>query len=112
MADYLVDLATSGRTVIAETHSEAILLRIRKSIVEGGKSPRSDRSLRPDELSVVHVTSNKSGASQATPLKTDQSGQIQGWPHGFMEEVTQERLELLEALAERREKAHHAGSRD
>lgn len=108
MADYLVELARSGRTVIAETHSEAILLRIRRSIVQGGKSARSDRSLRPDQLSVVHVTSNKSGASQATPLKTNQLGQIQDWPHGFMEEVTKERLELLEALAKRRGQRHYA----
>jgi predicted ATPase len=103
MADYLVNLASSGRTVIAETHSEALLLRIRKAVVEAGRRLGHHNVLREDELSVVHVGSDENGASHATPLTIDELGQVQGWPEGFMEEVTRERLELLQKIAKKSE---------
>jgi predicted ATPase len=99
MADYLVDLASSGRTVIVETHSEALLLRVRKAVVDVEQHLGSRRLLHVDQLSIIHVGSDKKGSSHATPLKIDDLGQVQGWPEGFMEEVTLERLKLLDKMA-------------
>ena len=99
MADYLVDLATSGRTHIVETHSEAILLRVRKAVAEAGQQRGQHEGLRDDQISVVHVNSDRYGNSHTTPLTMNQLGQVKGWPDGFMEEVTRERLELLGTMA-------------
>jgi len=91
MADFLVDLALSGRRVIAETHSEHLLLRIRHAIVTG--------KLRRSNVSVIYVDKGADGASHAHALEIDPLGQIKDWPKGFMEEATDERLGLLEDMA-------------
>ena len=91
MADYLVSLSRAGRRVIAETHSEALLLRIRKALASG--------LLGPKEVSIVHVAGRRDGSSLISQLGMDELGQIQGWPEGFMEEVTRERLDLLDKMA-------------
>ena len=96
MADYLIELATSGRTVIVETHSEAILLRVRRKILEGAKGLKG-RGLRPENTSIVYVQSDKNGSSRAAALSIDRLGQVEGWPEGFMEDVTVERLRLLDS---------------
>jgi len=103
MADYLVDLSSSGRTVIVETHSDALLLRVRKTLVEAEKRAGRRRLLHA-QLSIIHVRSDKSGSSHTTPLTIDKLGQVQGWPEGFMEEVTRERLELLDTMAQKNER--------
>jgi predicted ATPase len=91
MGDYLVNLARTDRTVIAETHSEPLILRIRKALAKG--------LLRPDQISVVYVAGRRSGSSLVSQLGMDELGQVQDWPQGFMEEVTRERLELLDEMA-------------
>ncbi|HEV8400247.1 MAG TPA: AAA family ATPase, partial [Gemmatimonadales bacterium] len=100
MADYLIDLARSGRTVIVETHSEAVLLRIRRAAVEHVPSRKHPR-LRPEDISIVHVSGRTTGASAVTPLSVDLLGQIEKWPTGFLEDVTKERLDLLETMTKR-----------
>jgi hypothetical protein len=99
MADYLVGLANSGRNVIAETHSEAVLLRVRKAVVEAQQQPHRRRALRADRVSILYVASGADGTSHVTPLQIGQLGQVHGWPEGFMEEVTRERLDLLKTMA-------------
>ncbi|MEW6741828.1 MAG: AAA family ATPase [Planctomycetota bacterium] len=100
IADFLVDLAQSGRRVIVETHSEAVLLRIRHRIlgVRNGRRLAVPR-LRPDDVSIICFAQHRGGASYASALTVDALGQIAGWPAGFMEEVTRERLQLLKSLA-------------
>jgi len=99
MADYLIDLAVSGRTVIVETHSEALLLRVREAVVNAKQRGGARRMLHSDQLSIVHVRSDNYGSSHARPLAVDELGQVQEWPSGFMEEVTLERLKLLEKMS-------------
>ena len=97
MADFLVDLVKSGKRVIAETHSENLLLRIRHSIVKTTTMVSS--GLTPDQVSIVYVDKSSKGPSKARELKIDSLGQIDGWPIGFMEEATTERISLLEDAA-------------
>lgn len=102
MADFLINLARSGRRVIAETHSEHLLLRLRRKIVQpmGGKRRRP--AIRPSEISLIHVD-QRGGSSYARKLEVDELAQIRNWPRGFMEEATQERISLLEEAAKRAE---------
>jgi predicted ATPase len=93
MADFLLHLAGSGRRVIAETHSETLLLRIRRRIAE-----RKRGGLGPDEIGLIIVDRAK-GHSEARPVTLDDLGQAHGWPPKFMEQASEERLALLHAAA-------------
>ncbi|MGD0900821.1 MAG: AAA family ATPase [Thermoguttaceae bacterium] len=93
MADFLVSLAKSGRRVIAETHSENLLLRIRRLVT--GKAP----ALSHKDVSILCVTKHRDGASRVLPLEIDEMAQIKDWPKGFMEEATDERMAILEEMA-------------
>jgi predicted ATPase len=104
MADYLIDLASSGRTVIVETHSEALLLRVRQAVLDAEEHVGRRRLLRANQLSIVYVKSDKGGSSHATPLSMDELGQVQDWPEGFMEEVTIERLRVLDKMVRNSQK--------
>ncbi len=96
MADFLVSLANSGRRVVAETHSEHFLLRIRKSMLNNGtKKPK----LNGSDVSIIYVTKTSSGSSKVIPLEMDEMAQIKNWPKGFMEEATAERMEILKGMA-------------
>lgn len=103
MADFLVSLARTGRRVIAETHSEHLLLRIRHAVVasrgrRGGKS-----RFNPEDVSVIHVDKHTDGTSHVRRLDMDELGQIKKWPADFMEEATQERMALMQDMASRAE---------
>lgn len=98
MADFLIDLVRNERQVIAETHSEPFLLRIRRSIVAHHGNGQL-RRLAPNDVSIVWVDRTADGTSQARILSVDDLGQIRDWPAGFMEETTQEHLAILEGMA-------------
>lgn len=101
MADFLIALAKTGRRVIAETHSEHILLRARKAVAASNGWQRG--RFGPKDLSIVYVDKPSDGGSHATPLEIDQLGQIKNWPKGFMEEATKERIAFLQEAAKRAE---------
>ena len=97
MADFLVSLARSGRNVIAETHSENFLLRIRRSVLR--RRGRARSRLRAADVSIIYVDRRQDGSSRTRALEMDETGQIKNWPRGFMEEATAERMELLSDMA-------------
>jgi predicted ATPase len=97
MADFLVSLARSGRRVVVETHSENLLLRIRRRILG---NPRSSLRLKPSEVSIIYVRKTTGGTSEAIALPVDDLAQIARWPTGFMEEATEERMAIMKRLAE------------
>ncbi|MBI4864167.1 MAG: DUF3696 domain-containing protein [Candidatus Riflebacteria bacterium] len=100
MADFLVALASTQRRVVAETHSENLLLRIRRSLLgAGSRAPQ----LTPSDVSVIFVTKRKDGTSRAVPLRVDEMAQISDWPEGFMEDTTEERIAILNEMASSRE---------
>jgi predicted ATPase len=98
VGDFLVSLAEDGRFVLAETHSENILLRIRRRIAQRTKS-----GLKASDVSVLFVDMDEFANSVVRELKLDDLGQIDNWPKGFMEHATEERMQLLEAAASRSE---------
>lgn len=99
MADFLIDLAKSGRQVIVETHSEPLLLRVRRKILDVGLNGRARSQFDRASVSVVYVDKDKHGASHAHSLTIDELGQIKNWPAEFMEEATDERISIMERLA-------------
>lgn len=82
LADQLIEsIEESGRAnqVIAETHSEALMLRIQRRIREG--------LLNPDEVVVLYVDQDELGTAVVRELRLDGDGDfIDAWPHGFFAE--------------------------
>jgi energy-coupling factor transporter ATP-binding protein EcfA2 len=81
-----------GKTLLVETHSEHIMLRLLRRIRETTQSelPPGVLGLSPDNLSVIYVENGESGV-QFRPLRVDGDGEfIDRWPKGFFEERAEE----------------------
>jgi len=76
----------------------AQLLRVRRRIAEAKPT-----GLTASDVSFLVVEKKRSGASVAKALAVDDLGQVSGWPKGFLEEATRERIDLLSSIASRLE---------
>lgn len=82
----------AGKTLLVETHSEHIMLRLLRRIRETTENevPPGVIGLSPDDLSVIYVESGDDGV-RFRPLRVDREGEfIDRWPKGFFEERTEE----------------------
>lgn len=79
------------RTYLIETHSEHMLLRLRRRIVEG--------TLDPNDVAIYYTEKNADGKSvDVRRLEIEPDGSIPDWPEGLFEEDYREVLELREAM--------------
>lgn len=82
LADLLiesVDEAGRGNQIIAETHSEHIMLRIQRRIREG--------QLDPSQVSIIYIDQDADGAAYSQQIRMDDNGDfIDEWPNGFFVE--------------------------
>jgi len=81
-------LPLAGKTLLVETHSEHILLRLLRRIRERTDNdlPPGTIGLEPENLSVVYVESDEMGV-HFRPLRVDSGGEFRDqWPNGFFEE--------------------------
>lgn len=82
LGDLFLETAKLGRgQVIVETHSENILLRIRRRIAEGAD---------PNLVAVYWVEDHKEGHSTMRRIKIDQAGQLDWWCEGVFSEGYEE----------------------
>lgn len=82
----------SGKTLLVETHSEHIMLRLLRRIREDTQNelPPGAIGMTPDDLSVIYVESADDGV-RFRPLRVDLEGEfIDRWPKGFFEERAEE----------------------
>lgn len=95
LGDLLIDTVrpSRGRQVIVETHSEHLLLRIRRRVAEG--------KIPPDSVAILYVE-RQGDESVVRRLEVDKKGNVPGWPHGFFEQGYEEALGLAEAGLRRR----------
>ena len=87
-------LRLNGRTLLIETHSEHLLLRLlrrvrettRRSRYQTNDSEKTYHELTPNDLSVVYVRPTPAGV-KFTPLTVTDKGDFDApWPEGFFEE--------------------------
>ncbi len=85
LADILIESSgvntTAGRStqVIAETHSEALMLRLQRRVREG--------ACDPERVSVLYVDHVRGKGSVVRQLRLDERGNfVDVWPHGFFED--------------------------
>lgn len=81
-----------GKTLLVETHSEHIMLRLLRRIREASENevPPGLLGLAPDDVAVIYVESTDDGV-RFRPLRVDREGDfIDRWPKGFFEERAEE----------------------
>jgi predicted ATPase len=90
LADLFVAMANKGQRVIVETHSEHLVLRLRRLIAEG--------HIQSDAVG-LHFVERKGGVSVIREVPIDRTGHINGshWPAGFFEDSLREALALASA---------------
>ena len=78
---------SSYRTMLIETHSEHLLLRLLRRVHETSSARvKTSYKLTPDDLSVVYVRPTPEGV-KFTPLTVTDDGDFdESWPEGFFEE--------------------------
>jgi hypothetical protein len=90
LADLFVDMANSDRRVVVETHSEHLLLRLRRLVA----------TQRIDSESVsLYFVEKREGVStiKRIPLQTNGHIQSEHWPRGFFEDGLRESMALATA---------------
>jgi predicted ATPase len=77
LAEILVEAANRGVRVVAETHSELLLLAIQSLIAEG--------EISPDLVKLHWFTRNEDGMTKITSADLDEAGAFGDWPEDFAE---------------------------
>lgn len=95
LADFLIDKAKTGTRMLIETHSEHILLRLRRRIAE--------EKISADEVAVYFVE-NVDSETLIKEVPIGELGDISrdDWPSGFFEDRLGEAFSLAAAQSERR----------
>ena len=86
------DQLFADKSLIIETHSEHIMLRLLRRIRETTEDelPPGVLGLRAEDLSVIYVESGLRGV-RFRPLRVDEQGEFRDeWPQGFFEERVEE----------------------
>lgn len=95
IGDLLVESVREGKRLLVETHSEHLVLRVRRRIAEG--------KLSADRVALYFVErSREKGTSSLRRIPLNELGQLeQGWPDDFWGDKYKEALEFMRVLAER-----------
>ena len=83
-------IADSNRTMLIETHSEHLLLRLLRRVRETTEGKQTDHTLTPDDLSVVYVRPTSAGVKFTSISITDDGDFYAPWPEGFFDERVRE----------------------
>ena len=77
LGDLLLSAVGAGRgSLLVETHSESLVLRVRRRVAEG---------LSPDQVSIVYVEDAGEG-SRLRQIHLNQDGEVDWWPEGVFSE--------------------------
>ena len=92
VGDLFVDTVNSGRAqILAETHSEHLVLRLLRRVREG--------VLAPADLAILYVDMHEDGGAFVRRLEVGANGDlVDGWPGSFFDERL---AEILPGLADR-----------
>lgn len=89
LGELLVESVLRGNQVIAETHSENILLRVQRLV-------RQNR-LKPEDVAVLYVDNNQEDGVSIERLALGEDGDlIDPWPTGFFDDRLDDILGILE----------------
>lgn len=97
LSDLFVEVAKAGRKVVLETHSEHLLLRLRRLVAE--------EEITPDQVALYFVE-RQNGRSTIREVPIEPDGHIpqQEWPRAFFQDALRESLALATTQAGRSSK--------
>ncbi|QEE17014.1 DUF3696 domain-containing protein [Promethearchaeum syntrophicum] len=96
LADFFISMGISGRNTIIETHSEHIINRIVRRVVEDNTHKLIDL------IAVYFVNMGKNGL-EIEEIKIDHKG-IVNWPKGFFDEAMREQSAIIKKIRENKNK--------
>lgn len=98
LADLFVSMANKKQTVIAETHSEHLLLRLRRLIAED--------KIKSEDVAIYFIEGDGGINSKITPISLQENGHIKSidWPKDFFGESLKEALAMASEQAKRKKK--------
>lgn len=100
LGDLFLDTAKAGRgQVIVETHSENLLLRIRRRIAEGAD---------PNLVGIYWIDDHADGHSTVRRIEIDKYGELDWWREGIFSEGYEEVRAIRRAARARREQEVHS----
>ncbi|WP_084262716.1 AAA family ATPase [Actinomadura formosensis] len=88
LADLFIAAAAQRVRFLIETHSETLLLRLRRRIAE--------KKITPEDVAVYFVD-HQDGASYARRIEIDELGNLDYWPSGVFSEDFEETKSIAEA---------------
>lgn len=89
LGDVFVEHADKTHQIIAETHSEHLLLRVLKRIRQTtqGKAPAPELKVHPDDVVVAYFDPKPDGTTTVKRLRISEDGEfLDRWPRGFFTE--------------------------
>lgn len=93
LADFLIAAARNGRNLIIETHSDALITRIRTRVAEESLDGNDSLS---DLVTFIYASRNeKTGISLLRNVELTKSGSFDDWPIGFADQSAREAQQLL-----------------
>ncbi|WP_400193309.1 DUF3696 domain-containing protein [Hymenobacter sp. B81] len=90
MADYFISLALSGKSVIAETHSDHIVNRLVRRIVE-------DEEYSLLKLIKIYFIKPSKRGSTAEEIQIDERRGVINWPEDFFDQTASEQEKIIRA---------------
>ena len=87
---YLTSLENNNNTILLETHSKEVLLRLRRRIAE---SKNSDIH---NGVNIIY-TSNTRDTCEIDYITVEKTGELDWWPEGIFEESFEEVVAISEA---------------
>ena len=95
LGDFLLGIAQTGRQLIVETHSEYLINRLRRRIVEQALEEES-------KLIRLLYAKRSRGATSFDELRPNNFALFDVWPEGFFDQSPRESEEIVRAAAARR----------
>jgi hypothetical protein len=96
----LVAHAASGRLILMETHSDLVIRRVIRSVLEENLPQANVRIYFTDLEQEMHGVSHAVALRYSTlsPISIDERGRISNWPEGFLNDDIRESQRLLDIM--------------
>lgn len=95
LSDYFISLALSGKNIIAETHSDHIINRLVRRIVE-------DEKYNLKDLIGIYFIKPSENGSIFEEIEIDETKGIVNWPNDFFDQTANEQMRIMQAGIKKR----------
>ncbi len=100
MADYFISLALSNKNVIVETHSDHIINRLVRRIIE-----EENHNLK--NMIAIYFVSNSNEGAVVEEVVIDEERGVMNWPEGFFDQTALEQEKIMMAGIKKRKAARN-----